>query len=98
MESRKRKLEKMESEDTADTGDKVKMEKKSLLKQVDDLPEARQLALQFSFVKLPGYTLKPGVRPKPGEFTAYLLLDGEGVNQKFVGEAVLPYEAKRETA
>ena len=61
-------------------------EKKSLLKQLDDLAEARLLEIEYKFVKSPGYQFNLGTKEREGEFVVHLTLTGESVNQKFIGE------------
>ena len=66
--------------------------------QLDDLATARQLEIEYKFVKPPGYQFKLGTKERDGEFVVHLTLTGELVNQKFIGEGNQPYEAKREAA
>jgi hypothetical protein len=78
-------------------------EKKSVLKQVDDLAAARSLEIEYRFVRPPGYLFKLGVKERPGDFSVQLVLSGrlEGPGQAsrtFTGHGAQPYEAKREAA
>ena len=65
---------------------------------MDDLAAARDLEIEYKFVKPPNYQFKLGTKERDGEFVVHLTLTGESVNQKFIGEGNQPYEAKREAA